>query len=255
MAFVGNPPLGLWRPRADEVHVSVTFTWDIAEGKRLAAAWADYYPNVRIGGPAFDDPGNGFVPGQYVKHGVTFTSRGCDHRCPWCLAWKREGRLAEIKGFAPGHIIQDNNILQTSKYHLQEVADMLYVQPRAAVFSGGIQASLVDTWAACWFEGLRVKELFLAADTAGALPALRRAVDKLEFLGRNSNKLRCYVMIGYGGETIDQARERLEAVWEAGCMPFAQLYRAPDRKIRYSKEWRNLARTWSRPAAIRAMHK
>ena len=30
LAFVGDPPLSLWRPSADEVHVSVTFTWDKA---------------------------------------------------------------------------------------------------------------------------------------------------------------------------------------------------------------------------------
>ena len=49
-SFVGDPPL--FRPDAKEVHVSVTFTWDIEEGKRLQRAWANYYPNVKIGGPA-----------------------------------------------------------------------------------------------------------------------------------------------------------------------------------------------------------
>jgi len=255
MSFVGLPKFNLWRPPADEVHVSVTFTWDIEYGKYLRDAWAQYYDAVRIGGPAIGDCPNGFIPGRYVKPGVTFTTRGCDNRCPWCLVPKREGKLKEIRNFAPGHIIQDNNILQASKRHLRDVAEMLHTQSKAAVFSGGIQASLVDTWVSCWFEGLRIKEIFLAADTSGALPALRRAVDKLEFLGRNSNKLRCYVMIGYNGETIDEATSRLEAVWNAGCVPFAQLYQPDDCYIEYSREWKALARTWSRPAAIRALHK
>lgn len=278
--FVGDPPLGLWRPEADEVHISVTFTWDISEGRRLRDAWAQYYDVVRIGGPAFDDCNDlnliqriilkltklinirspfhdmaKFTPGLYIKPGVTFTTRGCNNKCPWCLVPEREGKLQEIRNFAPGHIIQDNNILQASKCHLQDVAEMLHTQPKAAVFSGGIQASLIDTWTAAWIKGLRIKEIFLAADTSGALPALRRAVDKLEFLGRNSNKLRCYVMIGYNGETIEQATERLEAVWDAGCVPFAQLYQPDDHYIKYSSEWKALARTWSRPAAMRAMHK
>lgn len=255
MAFVGDPPLGLWRPGADEVHVSVAFTWDIEEGRRLAEAWGQYYDVVRIGGPAIGDRSNGFVPGRYVRPGVTFTTRGCDNHCPWCLVPRREGQLFELRDFAPGHVIQDNNILQASRRHLQWVADMLHTQRRAAVFSGGLQASLVDTWVACWIEGLRINSIFLAADTSGALPAVRRAVDKLDFLGRNSNKLRCYVLIGYGGETIEQATERLEAVWEAGCVPFAQLYQPDDHWIVYSRDWKALARTWSRPAAMRAMHK
>lgn len=255
MSFVGDPPFGLWRPDADEVHVSVTFTWDINEGRRLCDAWSNYYDIVRLGGPALGDCSNGFVPGRYIKTGVTFTTRGCNNLCPWCLVPQRESLLREIRNFAPGHIIQDNNILQASKQHLQEVADMLHTQSRAAIFSGGIQASLVDDWVAAWFEGLRIKEIFLAADTSGALPPLRRAVDKLKFLGLNSNKLRCYVLIGYHGEKVERAEQRLEAVWGAGCMPFAQLYQPDDCYIKYPREWKALARTWSRPAAMRAMHK
>jgi hypothetical protein len=253
LAFVGDPPLGLWRPEADEVHISVAFTWDIPEAKRLRDAWANYYDTVRIGGPALDSHPNGFTPGKYVRPGVTFTTRGCDNRCPWCLVPGREGKLLEIDGFAPGYIIQDNNILQASHRHLEQVAAMLNAQRRAAVFSGGIQASLVDDWVAEWMRGLRVNSIFMAADTDAAVAPLRRAADKLRFLGRD--KLRCYVLLAYDGQTIEQAEARLEAVWEAGCMPFAQLYQPDDHYIEYSREWRSLARTWSRPAAMKATHR
>jgi hypothetical protein len=64
MAFVGDPPM--FRPDADEVHVSVAFTWDIARGQRLAEAWGQYYP-VRIGGPAMGSRANGFEPGLAVE--------------------------------------------------------------------------------------------------------------------------------------------------------------------------------------------
>jgi len=160
-------------------------------------------------------------------------------------------RLLDIK---PGWIVQDNNLLATPHSHQERVYAMLKAQRKGATFKGGLEAARVDDWVLEQLRELRINEVFLAADTKAALPALRRAVDKLAFLGRNSNKLRCYVMIGYD-ETIDQGQARLEAVWEAGCLPFAQLYRAPDQEIQYSKEWRDLARTWSRPAAIRAMHK
>ncbi len=245
----------LWRPQADEVHVSVTFTWDIEEGYRLRDAWAQYYADVRIGGPAFDACPNGFVPGRYLRHGVTFTTRGCNNKCPWCLVPRREGKLVEFDDFAPGNIIQDNNILQASHAHLERVGQMLKAQRRAAVFSGGIQSNLVNDWVAEWMRGLRIKEVFLAADTFGSLPALRRAVDKLKFLKPSSDKLRCYVLIGRDGETISEATDRLEAVWDAGCMPFAQLYQPDTHFIEYSKEWKALNRTWSRPAAMRSMHK
>lgn len=249
MAFVGDPQL--WRPEADEVHVSVAFTWDIEEGRRLAEAWGNHYPVVKLGGPAFDSPANGYVPGLYVKRGVTFTTRGCDNRCPWCLVPGREGRLAEIADFAPGWIVQDNNLLQASKAHIERVFAMLKAQPRAAAFPGGLDARLIDDWLAEQLRGLRIEQLFLAADTEGVLKPLEKALEKLSFLPRR--KLRVYVMIAYDGETMDGATRRLKAVWRLGGLPFAQLYQPPDHYIDYSLEWKRLARTWSRPAAMFAL--
>ena len=249
-AFVGDPPL--WRPPAREVHVSVTFTWDVEEGRRLAEAWAQYYPVVRLGGPALGSPADGFRPGRYVKPGVTFTTRGCNCECPWCLVPEREGKLVEIEKFTPGHIVQDNNLLQASRRHNRRVFAMLRAQRNAAVLSGGLDARLVDDEIVEELRGLRIHQVFLAADTAAALRPLKRALGKLSFLPRR--KLRVYVLIGYGGETLEEAEERLEAVWALGGMPFAQLYQPADHWIAYGREWRQLARIWSRPAAMKALH-
>ena len=68
--------------------------------------------------------------------------------------------------------------------------------------------------------------------------------------GISIGKLRCYVMVGYGGESVAEAEAALEAVYRLGFLPFAQLYRA-DPPRTYSPEWRALARKWSRPAAYR----
>lgn len=244
LSFIGDPPL--FRPEADEIHVSVTFTWDVEEGQRLAEAWRQYYPVVRLGGPAFDACPNGFVPGMYVKNDVTFTTRGCNNNCPWCFVPKREGRLVEYEDFASGRIVQDNNLLQASRQHIARVFDMLRRQKRAAVLSGGLDARLIDDWVVEDLQGLRVEQLFLAADTTTALRPLERALKKLAPLGRR--KLRVYVMIGYDGETIGEAIERLETVWDLGGLPFAQLYQPPNH-IDYSTDWKRLARTFSRPAA------
>jgi hypothetical protein len=135
LAFVGEPPL--MRPADGVVHVSVAFTWDVPRARQLAQAWGQYYQTVLIGGPALDAKPDGFMPGRYVKSGVTFTTRGCNGHCPWCLVPKREGRLQIVEDFCEGHIIQDNNFLQAPAAHRARVYQMLGRQPRAAVFGGG----------------------------------------------------------------------------------------------------------------------
>lgn len=226
------------------MHVSVVFTWDVEEGRRLAQAWAQYYPQVLLGGPAIDGEGADFTGGMYVKRGVTFTSRGCIRRCPWCLI---DGPLRLLDPLEPGWIVQDNNFLATGKNHMEKVFEMLNKQPKAAKFAGGLDSRLLDDWVAEQLCRLRVSEIFLAADTKDSLSSLATAVERLHFFPRR--KLRCYVLCGYGNETSEEAEERLREVWAIGCLPFAQLYQPPDHYIEYREEWKSLARRWSRPAA------
>lgn len=246
-AFVGDPPM--IRPETDEVHVSCAFTWDKSEAERLVRAWGQYYSIVKLGGPAYGSPVDSFTPGRYIRQGATFTSRGCNNLCPWCLVPQCEGRLLEYEHFFPGRIIQDNNLLQCSKQHVGRVFDMLRRQ-RAIQFTGGLDSRLMTDNIADQLRSLRIYQLFLAADTKESLRALRQAVRKLSGLSRD--KLRCYVLLGFGGELLPDAKDRLTEVWETGCLPFAQLYQSPNGLIRYSQEWRDLARTWSRPAATKA---
>jgi len=245
-AFVGDPPM--IRPEAKEVHVSCCFTWDVPEAQRLAQAWGQYY-RVKIGGPALDSQVNGFTPNLYVKQGVTFTSRGCDNHCPWCLVPEREGKLRELR-ITEGHIIQDNNLLQCSRSHLDKVFQMLRKQ-HAIEFTGGLDARYFHHWLVDELRSCRVNQIFLACDTRQRLGDMAMAVRELDL---PRNKVRCYVLLAFDpDETIADAEERLVEVYKVGALPFAQLYQPPDRYIHYPKEWRILARTWSRPAAIKAV--
>lgn len=247
-AFVGDPPM--LRPEADEVHISVSFTWDIEKAKRLREAWQQYYPIVKIGGPALDDPCNGFEPSMYIRQGVTFTSRGCNERCPPCLAWRREGKIRELPIY-PAPIIQDNNVLQCNQAHIDKVFMMLRKQ-YSVVFSGGLDSRRISVSIADDLRSLRVKQIFLACDSHAAIKPLFQAVKRLQM---PRDKLRCYVLLGFNGETLDRGIERLEAAWQAGTLPFAMLYQPPDKYIKYPREWQNVAYVWMRPAATKAIHR
>lgn len=251
-AFVGDPPM--IKPEADEVdevHVSCVFTWDKPEAERLALAWGQYYPVVKLDGCAYDNHADGFVSGRYVRPGITFTSRGCNNQCPWCLVPKREGKLREITNFERGHNIQDNNFLQCSSRHIERVFSMLRQEGRAVTFGGGLDSRLITETIADEIKTLRINQLFLACDTKEAIKPLRRAIQRI---GLPRRKVRCYVLLKFdANETLSEATERMIEVWEAGAMPFAQLYQPPDHWIDYPLEWKRFARIWSRPPAMKAV--
>lgn len=241
-AFIGDPPL--LRPQADEVHISCTFTRDQAESKRLADAWGQYYPVVKLGG--MENHQGNFIPGLYVKQGVTFTSYGCNNHCPFCDVHDREGRIRENPIMA-GNIVQDNNLLQCNQAHIQKVFDMLKGQPSVQLVGGLDTTRLTDDVAES-IKSLHLSQLFLAADTKESVRPLEWAIKRL---GLPRDKVRCYALIAFDGESYSDCLERLQTIWELGAMPFAQLYQPPTGKIIYNQEWKTLARMWSRPALMK----
>ena len=210
--------------------------------------WAQFYPDVQIGGPAYGDRGSEFVPGRFISEGVTITSRGCIRSCPWCFVPKREGKLRELF-IKDGWIIQDNNILACGRNHIRSVFDMLKRINKPAIFKGGLDARLLKQWHVDLFDSIKIGELWFACDSAKDIKTLTKIALPLAHISQN--KKRCYTMIGFDGECLYDAEARLQTVYELGFMPFSQLYQTDKKKI-YPKKWRNLSRVWSRPAAYKS---
>lgn len=251
LAFIGAPPLHLPLysfDRQTPVMVSVTFTWHKSEAEWIARSWASYFDNVKIGGPAYDDPGGEFTPGMFMKDGCTITSRGCPKRCGFCVVPRREGQIRELE-IKPGWIVQDNNLLACSERHIRAVFDMLREQNRNIFFNGGLDKHFLKDWHRTLFDSIKIGELWFACDTANDIAWLERTNKILD--GIPLRKRRCYTMIGYDGESLVDAERRLERVFELGFMPFCQLYQPDETKV-YSEDWRKLRRKWARPAAYMA---
>lgn len=248
LAFVGYPPFAEFRPtdRKMPVHVSVTFKWDRANAERIAASWRDFYDDVRISGPAYEDFGDEFTPGMYLKNGCTITSRGCTKHCGWCPERNRD--LREM-GIHPGWVVQDSNLLACSERHIRAVFDMLREQKHPIKFSGGLDKHFLKPWHRLLFDSIRIDELWFACDVTSDLPWLEKAAEILE--GIPLRKRRCYTMIGYDEEPepLEVSARRIERVFELGFMPFCQLYRPDEGVKHYPEEWRAVARKWARPAA------
>jgi hypothetical protein len=249
LAFVGEPPTR--KLHVDAVHVSVTFSWDIEEGKRLHRLWADVAPTA-IGGPALGTVGGEFVSGRYLKPGYTITSRGCPNHCWFCRAWKRDGTTRELS-IVDGWDVLDDNLLACSPAHIDAVFEMLARQHIRPKFTGGLEAARLTPEISSSLRRLHPEAIFFAYDTPDDLPHLLRAAEMVKNAGipTAGHRVRAYVLCGYPKDTIRGARKRMLVVAKTGIFPMGMLWR-DDKNTKPKLRWRRFVRQWTRPAIINA---
>jgi hypothetical protein len=248
LSFTAPPPKEL--PDIDEVHVSVAFTYDMPKAETLAEAWARTGLPVKLGGPAFNQPGGDFVPGLYLKHGYVITSRGCNRGCWFCSVPAREGgKLRELPVTAGWNVL-DDNLLAASEKHIRDVFAMLKQQEKRPVFTGGLEAALLRPWHIELLRKVKAARMYFAYDKPSDYEPLVQAGRLLRDGGitKASHRAACYVLIGYPGDTMDAADARLRAAWEAGFVPYAMLYR--DDTGATDADWRRFQRLWVRPEIV-----
>ncbi len=252
-AYVGSPDLFV--PPTDEVHIDVTFTYDKPLAERLAEEWTGYARTVKLGGVAYGDPGKEFVPGRYIKHGYTFTSRGCPRRCWFCSVWKRDP-IPRLLPILDGWNILDDNLLACPRPHVEAVFRMLSRQGRRVEFTGGLEALALEDYQVGLLADLRPRpNCFFAYDPGDAFETLQSAGHRLLSAGftPQSHRLRCYVLIGYPKDTFALAEKRLLDISGVGFTPMAMLWRPEtpsQEKWKPAPEWRGFQRQWARPALI-----
>jgi hypothetical protein len=252
LAFFDGP--GLFPPQVDEVHISVSFTYDLIarKGEKMSRVeyiekqWRGVAP-IKIGGPAFGKPSGEFVTGRYVKPGITFTSRGCTNKCWFCSVWKREPKMIELD-IKPGHIIQDDNFLACSESHIRKVFEMLKSQKERPHFAGGLEAKILQDWHCELLSESKTESMYFAYDTKDDLEPLICAGDKLynHGFGWPNKAARCFVLLGFPNDTISEAEQRFYQTIDAGFWPQAMLWR--NEKGETDKTWAKFAREWARPA-------
>jgi len=253
LAYVGEPDLFA---QADAIDLSVTFTWDKPYAERLAESWR-YVAPVTVGGVAYGDAGEDFIPGRYIQHGYTFTSRGCPRRCWFCSVWKRDP-LPRLLAIQDGWNILDDNLLACPEPHVRAVFTMLARQRRRIEFTGGLEALSLQDYQVDLLAGLTPKPTcFFAYDPGDAFETLASAASRLLEAGftRASHRLRCYVLIGYPKDTFSHAEQRLHTIERLGFTPMAMLWRPEHvnaEKYAPGMAWRTFQRRWARPAIIHA---
>jgi hypothetical protein len=254
LAYFGPPDLFA---EADEVYVSVAFTYDKPQAEELAEQWRFVAP-TKVGGVAYGDPGQEFVPGRYVKDGYIFTSRGCPRKCWFCSVWKRDP-IPRLLPVVEGWNILDDNLLACPRDHVEAVFAMLKRQGRRIEFTGGLEALALEDFHVDLLASLTPRpSMFFAYDPGDAFETLESAARRLLAAGftAESHRMRVYVLIGYPKDTFALAEARLRSMQSIGFTPMAMLWRPEtpsQEKWRPDARWRGFQRLWARPAIIHSM--
>jgi hypothetical protein len=203
-----------------------------------------------MGGPAFNIPGGNFTPGMYLKKGYVITSRGCNNSCWHCGVPERERGLRELP-IQDGWNVLDDNILACSENHIRAVFEMLKVQPQKPIFTGGLEAKLLRPWHIDLLREAKAERMYFAYDTPADIEPLIYAGKLLRDGGiknTSGSRVKCYVLIGYPGDSMEQAERRLIDTWRAGFFPYAMLFR--NEKGESNEDWRQFQRLWVRPQIV-----
>lgn len=223
LVFIGPPPFPILIPEANEVHVSVTFTWNREAGEKLYQMWNDIFPGkTKLGGPAFNSPNDDFISGLYLKQGVTRSTGGCIRNCDFCMVPEREGKFRLLDKIYPGNIVQDNNLIAAPMWHLKKVFEMLEKQSRVS-FTGGIDVRILTQEKADMFKKLKIETIFMSYDQEDQYEYLVKACEML--LPLKPARKSAYVLVGYEGDTPEAAEERLRKAFNAGCYPYMMFYK------------------------------
>jgi hypothetical protein len=230
---------------ADEIHISVTFSWDLKFSEILYNQWKHVAP-CKIGGPALNMKGDLFTPGLYLKNGYVITSRGCHNKCWFCSVPKRDGSLREIN-ISSGNNLLDDNILACSQPHINKVFSMLSQQKKEILLTGGLEAKLITEAVAIRLKKLNPQRIYFSYDTPDDLKPLINISEIFKDINFTNchHRFSCYVLIGYKGDSQESALKRLVSVYKLGFLPMSMLYR--DVNGYFDKSWIHFNTTFANP--------
>ena len=229
---------GRWEPlfnNYDKYYFSVIFTWDIPEMIQAVNMVRSWGKEVEIGGPAATfmhtyihtqtgiEPHYGldgrfeFVPGDYE---LTFTSRGCPHKCRFCGVSSVEPDALEYDNFLLASMIGDNNILATSWGHQELVVNRFVNSGRRVDINSGFDVRFFHKEHYELYSRLNIFWWRFAFDTMAVEDDVRRVAAMMKSYGFDRHHVTFYCLIGFPGQTPEECHYRLQTIMGLGMNPY-----------------------------------
>ncbi len=222
-------------PSAQKVYFSVIFTWDIVQMIQMVNLVRSWGMEVEIGGPAATFMANYIETqtGLPVHRGLdqrfeyqdgnyemTFTSRGCPHSCDFCGVKRVEPVFVVYDTFPLASRLGDNNILATPMSHQKRVVDRLKELKGKIDINSGFDIRFFNRSHYNLYSQLRLECWRFAFDSRNVEKDVRRVARLMTSYGLDRHKVTFYVLIGYPGQTPEDAFYRFNTIIELGHNPY-----------------------------------
>lgn len=240
-------PLDCLEP--DKIYISCIFTKNAERALDLSKQLSSRNFDVEIGGSGVDlekelpHAIEHAMPDYTlygIQHSIGFTSRGCIRKCPWCIVWRKEGKIRDHARICEFYdptwhrlLLYDNNFLAAPSWRktLQDIHD----NKIKVCFNQGLDIRLIDNEIAELLSKLRYyddqfkrRRLYLSYDLSDLEPVVSKGIELLKKHGIRPRHQMWYVLTGYGeadeAELLTDALWRLNLLIDKKVLPFVMLY-------------------------------
>lgn len=256
------------------IYITSLFTWDLPIVVSTVNAFKHRFPDakIKIGGvgvsamPEYIKEKTGITPHigvlkeidemppdymlstetKKMNASMVFTSRGCPHKCNYCIVKTLEPNQYIIKHWEKAIdlnkeeiVIFDNNLLNAPADHVKKVFNKLGGLNKQFDINSGFDVFLFKKHHAKMISQLPIKPIRFAFDKKQQEKALMRSITYCIDAGINPEGIRVFVLYNYT-DTPEEARYRADKIISLGCKPFVMRYRPLDdwRKKYIAPQWK-----------------